>query len=290
MVSRRPPPQQPERKLELLKSVEHARAKLDERIEMAKTFLADTVVSEERALESAKNYYYNWTEYNGQLLKTLFSTDEIETGYNFFGPGSVSINASFAERASSFYSDFKEKIRRLESIRERLEVIPMASGIPGVQASPTVTLATTNRVFVVHGHDQAVREQTARLLERLGIEPMILNEQASGGRTVVEKIEHYGDVRFAIVLLTPDDEGRKRGSDEDLKPRARQNVILELGYFLGHLKRHRVCALYRPGVELPSDYAGVVYVPLDDGGAWKFLLARELEEGGFSVDMNRLKK
>jgi len=71
-----------------------------------------------------------------------------------------------------------------------------------------------------------------------------------------------------------------------LNPRARQNVILELGYFLGLLKRHRVCALYKGNVELPSDYHGIVYVPMDDAGAWRLLVGRELRDAGFNVDLN----
>jgi predicted nucleotide-binding protein len=88
------------------------------------------------------------------------------------------------------------------------------------------------------------------------------------------------------VLLTPDDVGGT-GSDA-LRPRARQNVVLELGYFLGHLGRQRVCALHKGLLELPSDVNGVVYVPLDDAGGWKLKLARELKDAGFSIDTNKL--
>jgi predicted nucleotide-binding protein len=88
------------------------------------------------------------------------------------------------------------------------------------------------------------------------------------------------------VLLTPDDEGRQAGSNTELRPRARQNVILELGYFVGLLKRERVCALYKGDLELPSDWDGVVWVRMDDRGAWKLELARELKAAGFDVDLN----
>ena len=149
-----------------------------------------------------------------------------------------------------------------------------------------VIAPVSNRVFVVHGHDEAARETVARFLERLGLVAVILHEQASRGRTVIEKVEEHGDVAFAVVLLTPDDEGRSRGVGE-LMPRARQNVVLELGYFLARLGRDRVCALKRGGVEIPSDFAGVVWTDMDPGGGWRLTLARELKVTGFDVDLNK---
>ncbi len=115
----------------------------------------------------------------------------------------------------------------------------------------------------------------------------MLREQANEGRTIVEKFEAYSDVGFAVVLLTDDDlGGAKTVAPSNYSARARQNVIFELGFFNGRLGRKRVCALYRPGVEIPSDYAGVLYIALDDAGAWKLQLAKELRAAGFSVDMN----
>jgi len=142
-------------------------------------------------------------------------------------------------------------------------------------------------VFIVHGHDEAARESLARFLERLGVEPVILHEQASSGRTVIEKLEDFSDVSFAAILLTPDDVGAAVSEGSNLLNRARQNVVLELGYFIGKLGRKNVCALYRGDVELPSDMLGVVYVKLDEGGAWKLSLAKELIASGFSIDLNK---
>jgi predicted nucleotide-binding protein len=141
---------------------------------------------------------------------------------------------------------------------------------------PSVVRVGARRVFVVHGHDGEAKEATARFLERLGLEPIILHEQPNGGRTIIEKFEVFSsDVAFAVILLTPDDVGAA-AENAPLKPRARQNVILELGYFMGRLGRTRVCALHRGDVELPSDYQGILYIPLDPSGAWKTQLAQEL--------------
>jgi predicted nucleotide-binding protein len=142
------------------------------------------------------------------------------------------------------------------------------------------------RVFVVHGHDSGPREAVARHLERMGFEPVILHEQANLGKTVIEKFESYADVGFAVVLLTPDDVGGAK--DGSQKPRARQNVILELGYFIGRLSRERVCALKTGDLELPSDILGIVWTDLDTAGAWKVNLAKELSAAGYEIDWNKV--
>ncbi len=144
----------------------------------------------------------------------------------------------------------------------------------------------TDRIFVVHGHDESVRETVARFLEKSELTPIILHEQPNQGRTLIEKFEEYADVGFAVVLLTPDDLGALVGNADELKPRARQNVILELGFFLGKLGRERVCALVKGDVETPSDYDGVVYISLDDAEGWKMRLVKELKTAGFDVDAN----
>ena len=145
-----------------------------------------------------------------------------------------------------------------------------------------------NKIFVIHGHDEAARETVARFLEKLELEPVILHEQANKGRTIIEKFEDHADVAFAVVLLTPDDVGKGKDENCDPKLRARQNVILELGFFLGRLGRKRVCPLVKGDVETPSDYDGVVYSKLDDAGAWKMKLVQELKAADFDVNANNV--
>ena len=142
----------------------------------------------------------------------------------------------------------------------------------------------------MHGHEIAAKELVARFVERLGLEPIILHEQASEGDTVIEKLERHSDVGFAVVLLTPDDVGAPAAEAARLRKRARQNVVAELGYFVGKLKRNRVCALYRQGVEIPSDFHGVVYVELDDSGGWRTKLAQELSSAGLPANLEALLK
>lgn len=149
----------------------------------------------------------------------------------------------------------------------------------------------SNRVFVVHGHDDSMKLAVARTLEKLGLHPIILHEQPNLGRTIIEKFTDYSGVSFATVLLSPDDIGYPRNAPpEEAKYRARQNVILELGYFLGRLGRERVVVLHRQEerFEMPSDYSGVLYVPFDSTGRWQFDLVKELKACGYNVDANRL--
>lgn len=155
------------------------------------------------------------------------------------------------------------------------------------RTEPKVVRANTNRIFVVHGHDGEARETVARFLERIGFEAVILHEQASMGRTVMEKVVANSDVGFAVVLLTPDDFGRAKDATE-LEPRARQNVLLELGYFIGHLGRAKVCALKKGRVEVPSDFGGVVWEEMDSAGGWKTGLGRELSAAGYDIDWNKV--
>ncbi|WP_376960767.1 TIR domain-containing protein [Azospirillum sp. A26] len=138
----------------------------------------------------------------------------------------------------------------------------------------------------MHGHDGEARETVARFLSTIGFDPIILHEQANRGRTIIEKVEANSDVSFAVVLLTPDDEGNVKGGAPE--PRARQNVLLELGYFIGRLGRENVCALMRGRVEIPSDFAGVVWTPMNDGNGWKQALGKELQAAGHQIDWNKV--
>jgi predicted nucleotide-binding protein len=143
------------------------------------------------------------------------------------------------------------------------------------------------RVFVVYGHDRQARDALELLLRRMGLDPIVLANLPAAGDTIIEKLEQYlGDranVGFACVLLTPDDEGFRKGRQDERKLRARQNVILELGMVLSRLGRKRVAILYQESVERPSDIDGLIYISFREFiEEAKALLFRELENAGYN--------
>jgi predicted nucleotide-binding protein len=145
-----------------------------------------------------------------------------------------------------------------------------------------------SKVFIVHGHDDLAKAEVARMVEKLGLEAIILHEKPSSGMTIIEKIEAYSSVGFGIVLYTPDDLGAVASDKSNLQGRARQNVVFEHGYLLGKLKRKNVTALVKGNIEKPNDISGVVFVPMDPHGAWKLDIAKEMQAAGYSIDMNKL--
>jgi predicted nucleotide-binding protein len=263
---------------------DEAAAKLVERMDRGKE-LKDRTIRSPGELQEVKHSYFTWDEYNEELLRRMFSSSKMAEEYRGFAFGS-SGSPHLEQQAAEIHNDIDSAIRRLASIKDRLELIPHAPGVdqPREVARRTASIGGSE-VFLVHGHDEGVREGVARFIAKLDLTPVILHEQPSQGRTVVEKLDHHGDVGFAVILLTPDDIGGT--NPNDLRSRARQNVVLELGFFLGRLGRDRVCAIHRGDLELPSDYMGVIYIPFDAGGGWRLHLARELKAAGFSVDMNK---
>jgi predicted nucleotide-binding protein len=217
------------------------------------------------------------------------------------------INAQIVLNVRDFYTD--KPIRVLKALSDSLLRVDTIIGFSRFDISdrPSIesqreryyitvgetgeTKSPSKRIFIVHGRSKDMKEAVARVLEKLGLEPIILHEKPNKGRTLIEKFTDYSDVGFAVVLLSADDMGYQEGhSPEEAKPRARQNVIFELGFFIGKLGRERVVPLYRKlkAFELPSDYDGVVYTPYDLLGAWKTELVRELRACGYEVDANKL--
>jgi len=159
-------------------------------------------------------------------------------------------------------------------------------------ASPVVgSAAASGSVFVVYGHDASAKDALEAMLRRWGLTPIILDQEAASGLTLIEKIDKkVADVSYAVVLMTGDDLARVKGeTDAPLVPRARQNVVLELGIFLGRLGRAQVAILYERGVELPSDIHGVEYLPFEKKIEEKKLeLAKAMANAGFEIDLKKV--
>jgi len=151
----------------------------------------------------------------------------------------------------------------------------------------TVKDKTEGSVFLAHGHDKEVLEEVEKLLLRLGLTPIILQDRPSLGQTVIEKFEQNSDVQAAIVIFTPDDLAyRRKENPNTARLRARQNVVFELGFFVGGLQRNRTVLVYRSeeNFEIPSDLAGVVQVRYSSGrNEWKSQIATELIEMGYKI-------
>ena len=145
----------------------------------------------------------------------------------------------------------------------------------------------SRRIFIVHGHNEGILQTVARVLEQQHLKPIILKEEPSEGLTIIEKFETNSKSDFAIILLTADDEGNKKGAST-LNLRARQNVIFEMGYFFALLGRNKVICLQENGVEVPSDISGRMYINIDENDKWKFSLIKELKHAGFDVTADKL--
>lgn len=172
----------------------------------------------------------------------------------------------------------------VEKLIEKFENLLNLQSVPQINKGRK----DVKKVFIVHGHDDAIKQEVARTMEHLKLKPIILHEQANQGRTIIEKFEANGsDVGFAIILLTADDVGRlKTEGGEDNKPRARQNVVFEMGYFMSLLSRSHVVVLYEENVELPSDISGILYIPYNKG--WELEIVKELKACGYNVSADDL--
>lgn len=275
-----------------------ARARLLARSSIGKQFNSDLVAAfnsgssgdyseQRRVFDRTSSEYQAWRDYNSELLRRMFTSSEYRTQYLQSSSEVTIYGQNVTERAGQLSKRIVPELQTLDSIVDRLELIDEFVE----SAATTMKSLGEKNVFIVHGHDIQAQQTVARFLERCQIKPIILADQPDGGDTIIEKFEREASkASFAVVLLTADDVGQSNAEassvPDSLRPRARQNVILELGYFVGFLGRKRVCALKKGQIELPSDYVGVVYTDMDLAEGWKVRLARELTYAGFDIDLN----
>lgn len=260
-------PQPPKPPLELVVSRDDAKSRLQDRIEKGME-LKKKQVANFQDFEALQHDYSKWDSFNSELLKRLFTSDELAHEYDWWGAMAMSMyEPSLGEKIADVYKDIDKKIHRIDSIIERLELIPLNATHQSQVASheePPLQ-SRSKRVFVVHGHDEAAKTSLEVFLHEIGLEPIVLHRQADEGLTIIEKFEKHSDVGYAFVLLTPDEvsylcaEEYKADVDRSKEFRARPNVIFEFGYFVGKLGRSRVCCLYSGNVSLPSDVSGMIY-------------------------------
>ena len=309
----------------LLVSREEARQKIEEQIEKGQQ-LRDQEIRSEDELSQARNKHRNWSDYNKTLLSSLFTSSladeydrlcerpygtssritssDLEEEVDFYVSPSIMSTAplrkheknQFSKDLDSYRKNMDDYINHLRRICERLELYNEPSDAPqrtsgdeGVSDAPQSTFG--DKVFIIHGRDDGAKSDVALFVRDLGLREIILDRQPNEGLiAILDKFEREAKkAGFAIALLTPDDVGALKGeAAEQLKPRARQNVIFELGYFMGKLGRKKVCLLIKGELENPSDLSGILYVPMDNFDGWKQKLATEMRQVGLPIDLNEL--
>ena len=280
-------------------SEKEARQKIEAQIEKGQQ-LRNQDIRLPSELEETRTESIKWSDYNKTLLLKLFDNTSIAASdYTDFDdvPWVVSMGepTPFSDKLGRYQQGMISSINSLEGIRDRLELYDEpsetsqhTSGNKEVSDTPQPTVG--EEVFIVHGHDEAAKHVVARFVDGLDLKPIILDEQPDAGLTIIEKLEREArNVDFAIALLTPDDVGTlKDEADDQFKPRARQNVILELGYFMGKLGRKKVCLLIKGELENPSDLDGILYASMDNPNEWQLKLAKEMKNAGLPIDLNKL--
>lgn len=245
----------------------------------------DGHIQPNQELETLKSRVRQWRDYNRTWLNRNLGGEaavEYEQTSTYWGLGTEDPRADLR----FLRQEVESEVTKLESIRDRLHF--WAAEGNAAEPSGAAEAAPDAPIFIVHGSDTLRAESVARTVQQAtGRQTIILREQASLGQTLIEKFEtHAAKASYAIIVLTPDDEGSRFG-EGTRRPRARQNVILEMGYFYGTLRRSQVSVLLSPGIEKPSDMDGIVYINFDDAGAWKTELLRELQHADIHVDMSR---
>ena len=189
----------------------------------------------------------------------------------------------------------RESLRpQLDDLKIAVDFIAKSDGIPILLTSIEDILTTVqaqqskepiqSKIFIAHGHDSAIRDSVSVFLRETGNKPIVLFEEADRGETIIEKLERCcREADFAIVLFTRDDIGYSKQDPQQIRPRARQNVIFELGYLVARLGRRRVRVLYEGDVEIPTNFMGVLYIEMDEDGRWKKYLEREMKDAGIFV-------
>ena len=285
-------PPTPKPLLELVMPRDEAKTRLQERIEKGLE-LKQRHVETRETFEGLSNDYSKWDSFNSELLKRIFTTDEMTQEYDYSGAFAILMREpSLGEKIADLFKNIDHKIHRLDSIIERLELIPLSAtvqtGVPTQQSSSAQL--RTKKVFVVHGRDEIAKTNLEVLLHEIGLEPVVLHRQADEGMTIIEKFEKHSDVGYAFILLTPDEvaylasEESKPDAERNKEFRARPNVIFEFGYFVGKLGRSRVCCLYTGDISLPSDVSGMIYKRYDKSiEEVAYSVTKDLKASGYAI-------
>jgi len=226
-----------------------------------------------------------WDNFTQQVIVKSFGKphDNLSAYYSTRTGGSIYVNMPDYAIQENFINGYTALKTLLEGFIEQLEAFGEPTEEKIIEATKHIS---SMEIFIVHGHNEEVKNELAIILNKLGFKPIILHEQANQGLTLIEKLEKHSDVGFAFVLLTPDDLGRENKESKSLSPRARQNVVFEHGLFVGKLGRKRVCCLYTGNIEIPSDLNGLVYLPFKYSiNEIQLDIIKELKAAGYKIEI-----
>lgn len=289
-------------KMELLTTKTEASTRLDHQIHVG-TQLQEQIANQVQSLSDVWNEWRTWVEETEFVLNQVFIVKrkwyELTPAEDFKATLSGPINSAMLEGVNdlsfekqsalweALNQEVSERLRKLKSYNNRVEFLAEPDELQASPGRSSSNCLSSNAIFVVHGRDKAPRLEVQQFIERCtNCKPIILSDQPNQGRDLLGKFQREAETAcFAVVIMSGDDEGRLRASEGEPRPRARQNVIFELGYFIGLLGREKVAVLYESNVEIPSDFGGVVYIQMDQD--WKFGLSRELKEAKIEVDLNK---
>ena len=248
----------------------------------------------ENELDDFLNKFEGWKSYVYELLEAQFGSDcKYVYEWNTYVTTHVSKREPILKQLTR---NVNKALSLIESFLERINIYKRIGTKYTAQLKEEV--AKKKCVFIVHGHNEEMKQSVARVVGQMGLNPIILHEQPNGGKTIIEKFESNADsINFAIILLSGDDLAASvcdlNGVENEelrqrLEKRARQNVVFEMGYFVGKLGRNNVFFLLQDGVTKPGDLDGIVYTAYDAAHAWRFELVKELKTCGYDVDANKI--
>ncbi len=253
--------------------------------------LYHTKIQTEPQLKESEKKFNMWDDFNSEILKSSFNneTNEYRRTYDnadsFIGVGDVMFGADIhhpEHRLKTLHERLEAKTIELESLLSRTDLL-RSEIVDESKESIHFDELSDITVFIIHGHDEELKRSVQLFLQRGDLNDIVLHEQPSKNRTIIEKLTEEGEMAgYAIALLSPDD------ILKDGTFRARQNVILEIGYFIGKLGRERVKLLIRGEVEIPSDLHGILYEHYDEDGAWRIKLAKDMQAIGLKINMDKI--
>lgn len=285
MSKKTTPPSEP-KKTSLLIAKSEAEAQIKKQIDKLPKILANS-----SDYEQAKAIIDQYAEYNKELLSHMFDNDAIVREYNAVinhGYNIRNVRPYWGQAPESdevkLQREVEGHIKKLESILQRLELIPELPKVFTTEESNWPKTELGSGIFIVHGHDDEAKMELEHFVSEIGLTPIILHRKPDEGLTIIEKFEKHSNVGFALILITPDDE--VKDSVGKIIKRARQNVIFEMGFFVGKLGRGRVCCLMKEDVEIPSDISGVIYKPFKSKiDEVKYALITELKAAGYKLNI-----